>query len=155
MYNVRSAVCARISLCRSRQGCGGGSFEAKSMQRDTLRHDIPGELLCDLATRQKVHVACKMFVQLSVRVSLFGAAGTAATAAAALKPRACNVTHCDTIYLASFFATWRRAKRCTQHVQCWFKCLCVSLSLASHPKNKAFAYGTEAGSGSHLANQEA
>ena len=51
-----------------------------------------------------------------------------------MKPRACNVTHCDTMYLASFFATWRRAKRCTQHVQCWFNCLCASLSLAPHPK---------------------
>ena len=44
---------------------------AKSMQRDTLRHDIPGELLSDLATRQKVHAACTMSVQLSVRVTLF------------------------------------------------------------------------------------
>ena len=69
------------------------------------------------------------------------------------------------MYLASFFATWRRAKRCTQHVQCWFKCLCASISLAPHPQKifearhqknqKAFAYGTETGSGSHLANQEA
>ena len=69
------------------------------------------------------------------------------------------------MYLASFFATWRRAKRCTQHAQCWFNCLCASLSLAPRPKKiskhapqkkqKAFAYGTEAGSGSHLANQEA
>ena len=58
-----------------------------------------------------------------------------------------------------------RAKRCTQHIQCRFKCLCASLSLAPHPKKiskhapqknqKAFAHGTEAGSGSHLANQEA
>ena len=69
------------------------------------------------------------------------------------------------MYLASCSATWRRAKRYTQHAQCWFKCLCASLSLAPHPKKiskhapqknqKAFAYGTEAGSGSHLANQEA
>ena len=44
-------------------------------------------------------------------------------------------------------------------------CACLSFSLAPHPKKiskhapkknqKAFAYGTEAGSGSHLANQEA
>ena len=160
------------------------------MQRDTLRHDVPGELLCDMATRQKVHAAltmsirlpvcitlfgapfargprlttppntarfdaraherksatatapqrrettmrqevheeCTMPVQLSVRVSLFGAADTVA---AVLKQRVYNVTHCGTMYLASFFATWRHAKRCTQHVQCSFNRLCASLSLHS------------------------
>ena len=33
MYNVRSAVCARLSLWRSRHG-GGGGFEAKSIQQN-------------------------------------------------------------------------------------------------------------------------
>ena len=77
------------------------------MQRDTLRHDTPGELLCDMATRQKVPAACIMLVQMSVRVTLFGA-----------PPQ------------KDFEARLQQ-------------------------NQKAFAYGTEAGSGSHLANQEA
>ena len=35
--------------------------------------NVPGELLCDMATRQKVPAACTMLVQMSVRVTLFGA----------------------------------------------------------------------------------
>ena len=34
MYNVRSTVCARLSLWRSRHGGGGGGFEAKSIQQN-------------------------------------------------------------------------------------------------------------------------
>ena len=109
MYNVRSAVCARLSLWRSRHGGGGGGgLEAKSIQRDTLRHDVPGELLCDMATRQKVHAACTMPAQLSVHISL------------SLAPR---------------------PKKISKH--------------APKKNQKAFAYGTGAGGGSHLADQEA
>ena len=69
--------------------------------------NVPGELLCDMATRQKVPAACTMLVQMSVRVTLFGA-----------PPQ------------KDFEARLQK-------------------------NQKAFAYGTEAGSGSHLANQEA
>ena len=65
------------------------------------------------ASGQKVHAACTMFVQLSVRVSL-------------------------SLSLSLFGAPPQK--------------------ISKHPpqKNqKACAYGTEAGSGSHLANQEA
>ena len=41
MYNVRSTVCARLSLWRSRHG-GGGGFEAKSIQQNLEVATGPG-----------------------------------------------------------------------------------------------------------------
>ena len=52
MYNVRSTVCARLSLWRSRHG-GGGGFEAKSTEEGSGSHlanqEASGEMVRDIA----------------------------------------------------------------------------------------------------------